>query len=248
MSLNIHEKCKERLVEVIADSLGKIDVKNRMFVERMSCIDLVKADSILPNSGNIKSTLQSSIGELPVFNFIFESLSRELTENFGYDSKTPISKLTDIDGYQDTTEVSRRLVDEFNSLPWRYIFSIELNSDMAKLFQESLGNFDISESMAIRKSDDNFSLIYPPMSGIEKRDESISGNGLGLLSIFTEHSWNASGAFIQIKNDGFVGQYGPAETHTQAIEKLKSFCGLGIALRLFKINAKYRSTVVVNKY
>lgn len=248
MSLNIHEKCKERLVEVIAESLGKIDVKNKMFVERSSCFDLVSADSILPTSGDIKSTLQSSIGELPVFEFIYETLSRELTEKFGYDSDIPLSKLTDIDGYQDTTEVARRLVDEFDSLPWRYIFSIELNNDMAKLFQEILCSFDISQSMAIRKSDDDFSSTYPPMSGVEKRDKSISGNGIGLLSLFTEHSWNASGAFLQIKNDGFVGQYGPAETHTQVIEKLKSFCGLGIALRLVKINAKYRSRPTKAKF
>ncbi|BFT30964.1 hypothetical protein D210916BOD24_21400 [Alteromonas sp. D210916BOD_24] len=248
MSLNIHEKCKERLVEVIADSLEKIDVKNKMFVERMSCVDLVSADSILPTSGRIKSTLQSAIGELPVFEFIYATLSRELTEKFGYDSDIPLSKLTEIDGYQDTADVARRLVNEFDSLPWQYIFSIELNSDIAKLFQESLDNFDISESIAIRKSDDDFSLIYPPKSGIEKRDQSISGSGLGLFSLFTENTWNSKGAFLQIKSEGFVGQYGPDETHTQVIEKLKSFCGLGIALRLFKINAKYRSTPTKAKF
>lgn len=246
MSLNIHERCKERLIEVIAEQLGNIQVKNKMFVERASCIGVLAAESILPNSGDIKETLKDSIGEIPIFEFVYESISRELAENIGYDSALPLVKLTDIEGYHDAVEVATRLVHEFDSLPWRYTFSIEMNSDMAKLVQENIGVFEVSENMAIRKSDEDFSSTYSPMSGIEERDKSISNRGL--LSLFTEHSWNASGAFLQIKNNGFVGQYGPAETHTQVIEKLKSFCGLGIALRLFKINPTYRSTPTKAKF
>lgn len=248
MSLNIHEKCKERLVKVIAEHLANIDVKNKMFLDRASCIGLIDAESILPKSGDIKLKLQSCIGELPLFEFIYETLSRELSENFGYDSDIPILKLSEIEGYEDLQEVSNRLIDEFDSLPWRYIFSIELNSDLSKLFQENIGNFDISDVMVIRKSDIDFSEKYPPMSGINRRDDSISGNGAGALFLSTENSWSTSGAYFQMESDGFVGEYGPAETHTRIEEKLKSFCGLGIALRLFKINAKYRSTPTKAKF
>ncbi|EEX94061.1 hypothetical protein VIOR3934_08376 [Vibrio orientalis CIP 102891 = ATCC 33934] len=248
MSLNIHQRCKERLIEVIAEHLGNVLVKNKIFIERASCIGLLAAESILPHSGDIKETLKDSIGEIPIFDFVYESLSRELAENIVYDSTLPLVKLTDIEGYQDVVEIATRLVHEFDSLPWQYTFSIEMNSDMAKLLHENIGEYEVSENMTIRKSDADFSSTYPPMSGIEERDKSISNRGLGLLSLFTEHSWNDSGAFLQIKNNGFVGQYGSAETHTQVIEKLKSFCGLGIALRLFKINPTYRSTPTKAKF
>ena len=248
MSLNLHTKCKERLIESITEQLSKIQVNNKMFVDRVSCSNILNSESILPNSGTVPSLLSKYIGELPLFEFVFETISRELVENFGYDSETPLCYLAEIDGYNDLQHVATRLVEQFDSLPWKYTFSFELGSDISKIFQEHIDTFEISEDMKIRKSDSNFTEAYPPMSGIEKRDSSLSGSGFGLLSLATVREWNPDAAFLQVSLDGFVGQYGNGEIIVNVEERIKAFCGLGIALRIFKIDSKHRTTPTKAKY
>jgi hypothetical protein len=80
------------------------------------------------------------------------------------------------------------------------------------------------------------------MSGIEARDNSMSRGGLGLFSIFTENKWYDDSVVLQFNISGYVGRYGSTETSRKIEENLRSFCGLGIAIRLFKIDKKYRST------
>ncbi|PSU90436.1 hypothetical protein C0W35_16260 [Photobacterium kishitanii] len=242
MSLELHPRCKERLVESIAGQLLNINVKNKMFIERSSCIGLFDIENILPRDmGN----LSSYIGEHPLVDFIYETLSRELGEKFGYDSDIPLCKLTEIEEYTETNQLATRLVEQFDSLPWQYTFTIELGADLSKIFHESIGEFKLSERILIRKFDDEFSESFPTMSGLEKRDSDLCENNL-LFSL--PRNWNQDAAFLQVNSLGFVGRYGVGEVLKEVEEMLKSFCGLGLALRLFKIDSKYRSTPTKSKF
>jgi len=249
MTLGLHSKCKERLVGSIAEQLLKVEVRNKIFIEYNSCIGLLKSESSLP-SGAIRSKLSEFIGELPLYDFVVGTISRELKRNVGYDSADSLCKLSDIEGYSNLQNVAKDLVEKFDSLPWNYTFTIELGDDISAIFHENINDFKISENMMIRKLDNHFTASYPPMFGIEKRDSAISGNGFGtgLLSYASQQYWNPKGAFLQISSNGFVGQFSNGEIIVSAEERIKSFCGLGIALRLFKIDSKYRSTPTKAKF
>ncbi len=87
MSLGLHEKCLQRLSERIAERLPNIEIKNRMFLEYWSVM-LGGAADTLPQSKQFKDTLEQYIGEMPVQDFVYETVSRELRETQKYDSES----------------------------------------------------------------------------------------------------------------------------------------------------------------
>ena len=48
MAIELHPKCKARLIEVLTDGLPKLRAKNGMFIERPSVMHIVTGDSVLP--------------------------------------------------------------------------------------------------------------------------------------------------------------------------------------------------------
>lgn len=51
-------------------------------------------------------------------------------------------------------------------------------------------------------------------------------------------SWPSDRAIFQVRSEGFIPMYG-GRLVDDATDALKSFCGIGIALRLFKVDHKY---------
>lgn len=238
--MELHQECKKRLIEVLTEQLPKITVNNQMFLDRRSAILLVFAEEIIPKTGPIKKQLESFIGELPVYDFIFERLAKKLSESQEYNKDLPTQKLVEIEGYEDPEALATRLVSEIDSLPWTYTFTIELHKEVASILYPVFKDIGISEAFSIKKIDENFEAKYPLMSGIKSRDQSIGNKGL--LSIFDDNKWKEESICIQIQREGFIGHYGETATFENIKEDFKSFCGLGIALRLFKIDKKYRSS------
>jgi hypothetical protein len=239
MSLELHPKCKERLVEVIAGQLPSVVVKNRMFLDRKSAIDLVDAESVLPQAGGVREALNKYIGELPVFEFVCESLSKELHDFQEYSTEFPELKLTDIGPYADPVATASKLINDFDSLPWKYCLTIKFEEDLSKAVGRLIGNYFISNSFRIITPSDVFRKEFPVESGIKGRDLSLWGR-MSFLSIPIPQEWKEGETYIQVETEGFVGQYGETATVERAIAEVKAFCGLAVALRLFKIGYKYR--------
>ena len=231
MSLHLHEKCKARLVEVIGELLPNILVQNNMFIDRKSAIMLIRAESVLPEFGPIKESLEQYIGETPVFDFLYEFLGKELHENQKFGLETPVSKLVELDTYKDPKSTANRLVDLFDSLPWEYTLSIKFENEFSELFSQNFSKYNLTDSLRIISPDDEFNKAFPLQSGIEARDRSVSG--LGLLSISQKPQWDEKAAYLQIETSVFIGHYGGTTPLDDSISILKQFCGLGIALRLF---------------
>ncbi len=241
MGIKLHNKCKERLVEVIAEQLPNLSVNNRMFLDGRSAMPLLLAEKVIPNQGGIREKLNQYISESPIFDFVYESLSKELYERQEYDPETKELKLIEIEGYENPRLTAKRLVDEFDTLPWKYSFTIKFGNELSTLFADLIGCYQLSDSLRLIRPNEDFEKSYPLRSGIEARDRSLFGE-LGLPSMFSPPQWDRSSSYLQIEADGFVGKYGETYTVERAKSTLKSFCGLGIALRLFKINYKYRPT------
>jgi len=239
MSLDLHENCKQRLVESISTQLSRVKVNNKMFLDRKSSIMLCLAESILPERGPVKELLQQFISESPVFDFIYESLSKELYEGQKYDSESVSMLLTELDGYEDIRSVAERLINDFESLPWPYIMTIKFQNDFGELFASTIKDHSICDFVRLVNPTEAFISKYPLQSGIESRDRSLQ-SGWGLAALYLPEQWDQSSTYLQLDVSGFIGKYGETAPLDEAISLFKAFCGVGIALRLFKINYTYR--------
>jgi hypothetical protein len=238
MSLGLHQKCLERLMQVVVERLPGIKVKNRMFLDRRTAVMLLMAESTLPQSGVLHQNLQQYIGEMPFADFAIELLSQNLLREQKYDSGVEAVSLSEVQGYEDLNGVARYLVNEFESLPWKYSLSIELGNDFGELFAKALGSLEICDSAKVIAPNDEYAKLFPLKSGIEALDRSLGG---GLLNLFSKPEWNANSAYLQIVANGFIGPYTETKPLEEAISLLKAFCGAAIALRLLKVEYSYRS-------
>lgn len=244
MTIELHTECKKRILEIVTEQLPHVIVNNNMFLDRKSSYRLFLAEDSLPKKGALKNQLEKYIGEFPLFEFLSESLSRELYENQKYDSNSPSAKLTEINGYEDSEALTKRLIESFSTLPWEYTLTIKFENDFGELFCKKIKNFSVSDSIQLSCPDEEFKNRFPLVSGNEARDRSLlGGNLLGLgLRIPTPQEWDENAIYFQVKVDGFIGKYGITAPLEEAISIFKSFCGLSIALRIIKVNHTYRPT------
>ena len=240
VSLKLHPECKKRIIKILSEQLLNVRVRNKVSLEPESVYGLSNAaEQALPQ--NIKNQLeQQYIGEIPLFNFIYETLSRELWETQKYDPKIPSIKLTEIKDYQDPNTVAKRLVESFNSLPWEYFLTIKFENDFGELFCNAIKQYPICDSIRLATAGQNLKDNFPLKSGIEARDSLLSGRVLGLGTLPPEpREWEENTTYFQVRVSGFIGKYVETVPVEDAVSTLKSFCGLSIALRLLKVDYRY---------
>lgn len=247
MALDLHKDCIARLIESAAENLEKVQVNNKVFLNFDSILNLVGSDEILPKIGTVRNTLNKFIKEeLPLFYFLYESIGRDIYENGTYDSEAKESFLKELLSYDDLKAKAKQLIEEFNTLPWNYLISYELNANIGKQFRQSIGDHNLSQNTALACPSSTYDQIYPLQSGIKQRDKEFfsdprSDLGLrGLAYLPTDVSkplnkWNQTTAYLQVKTEGFIGQYVKTNPVEEAIATLKSFFGLSLAVRLMKV-------------
>jgi BRCT domain type II-containing protein len=86
MSLKLNQKCLDRLVESVASKLQNVKVKNCITLDIESMIDLIECDKILSQTGEQKKLLTKYISDMPLFDFILETISRNLVESREYNA------------------------------------------------------------------------------------------------------------------------------------------------------------------
>lgn len=245
MALDLHKDCITRLIESVAETLEKVRVNNKVFLNFDSILNLVGSDKILPEKGTVRDKLNKSVKEdLPLFYFLYESIGRDIYENGTYDSDAKESFLKELPSYGDLKAKAKQLIEEFNTLPWNYLISYELNASIGQQLRQFMGDHNLSQHLTLTCPTSNYDQTYPLQSGIEQRDEAFfrdSRPGVGLLgSYLTDVSkplnkWNQTTAYLQVKTEGFIGRYVKTNPVEEAIATLKSFFGLSLAVRLMKI-------------
>lgn len=248
MPLGLHQQCKTRLVEVLLEHFPKVLVNKRMFLDGPSSIFLYLADTVIPQSGEVKEKLEEYIGESPVYDFVYETLAQELYENQTYDADSDKLSLAEFDKYSDLERTATHFVDEIDSLPWPYIFTLEFHRELSDALLPLVNDFNLGDGVRIVQIDDEFNSTYPLVSGIDARDQSIVGGRLLSLALAKDNKWKTDSVCIQFEQPGFVGYYGDTSTSEFVKNKFKAFCGLGIALRLFKVETKYKATAQQGKF
>ncbi|MGA7450061.1 MAG: hypothetical protein WBW73_01875 [Rhodoplanes sp.] len=238
MAIELHPKCKTRLIEVLTKGLPKIRAKNGMFIDRLSVISIVAVDSVLPESGRVREQLDY-VDELPLTQFVVETLDMELWELDKFDGDRPLVNLFDIQGYSDATAVATRLLDSFQTLPWQYQLTFTLPDEIKMLLEPELYEFRLGPNIRLARPGKTFKERFPLDSGNARRNQDIEGSPLLFYDASKPPTWKVDALYLQVQVDGFVGQDGGSQTTVRAERLIRAFGGLGIALGLFVHRHKY---------
>ena len=239
MPLNLHRDCRQQLVEALAEGLPIVTTKNGMFVDRRSVFEgLFAAEKVIPTRGELKSRLVAYVDDFPVIDFISGVLAVALRERDKYLTDAPSLKLIELEGYTNVDDLANLLIELFESLPWYYTLSLRLPDDASQVLSKFVTELPLSGKMRLVRPRENFSNQFPLASPDEKSQKRIHGGG-GLLIAPPDATWDENATYLQIRVEGFVDMYGSTMPASDAKALLKAFCGLGVAVRLFRIERTY---------
>jgi hypothetical protein len=237
VALGLDPNCLKRLKEVTFNGLVGIKVDHEVFLDYQSTFGLVLADSVPPTTGSLRARLEKFIGELPVFSFLFDSICRELHENFRYNLDKKGTLLKDISGYDDLNRVAERLIDDLESLPWSFLISLELPTSIGKPLRSILPSYVLGSNVSLVCPDEEYDKTYSLHSLMDGRND-LLGIGTGLLGLNKPRKWNTETTYLQVATEGFIGYFCKTTPLDDAIAAIKSFLGLALAVRLFQFNEK----------
>ena len=216
----------------LTEQLSHATVNHGMFLTTATSLYVYQSQAALPQTGKIQERLQQFVGEMPLVDFVSGVLARELYEGQEFQMGEGPLPLSAIPAYKNVASLADRLVAEFESLPWQYTVTAALPSSFSEIFCRHIENIALSDTISIRGGDGFLSENYPLSSGIEKRDQAIAGGGM--LGFPTRPAWTPHRAYLQVQVAGFIGKYTQTQPLLAAINILRAFYGLALALRLLK--------------
>lgn len=235
MAINFHEDCKVRLIEAIIEALSKIKIDNNVHLNYKSTLGLEVLDSIPPKTGSIRKQLDEYVGERSLSTFIYETLSREISENNSFDSETKGVALNTVTTYTDLKNVAERLLEQFINLPSEFLVSFRLPSSISKNLKIGIEKqLEFNDSIRLVIPDVTYNDNYELQSGIEGRDTGLFGSYWIFENLERDKrlEWDSDSVYIQFEEQGFVGRYDVTPPIERVIADLKAFMGLSIALNL----------------
>ncbi|MEW6615325.1 MAG: hypothetical protein AB1401_07665 [Thermodesulfobacteriota bacterium] len=243
MALGLHQECISRLIDSVAVKLTNVQVIKDIVLDTDSMMDIYDVDEILPTTGEVRDKLNQYVSELPLFDFIYETISRDIGESGTYNPDSEGILLNTLPGYEDLHAVASRLINDFESLPWSYLISLELPNNIRQQLREAVGYHEFDRNFRIVSSDETFDRTYPLRSGNKKRDEQLLGHihlhpELATHLGYLPNQWNKQGSCLQINTEGFIGHSMKSAPVHEAIANIKKFIGLSLAVRLMKINER----------
>ena len=236
MGLDLHPECLSRLNQFVAEHLPGVRIDHGMFLNYPSMLPLFPVQKILPRSRTLTESLQRYVGENALYTFLSESIARDIYEANQYSEEKEGPPLVSFPNYSNPAEAAKRLIDDFNTLPWTFIVSLEIPNPLGNTFRNTSGNFSLSDSFRLVCPDDKYTQSLPLKSGIEQRNKLLFGGTTLLTRGFErEARWSQETAYLQTVVRGFIGLFADTAPLEQAIAELKGFFGLGIAVRLLKV-------------
>jgi len=244
MAVNLHQQCKDRLKQQLAGALVFAKVKNCSFIDRYSLARVLLIEGALPSNGEQKDLLENYVSESPLFDFVYGYLAKEVNENQDYNPEIPEQALSQLDEYSDLDALSDRLVDIFDSLPWRYCLTFKLNPEITGYLEDEVTQ--VSDDIKILRAGNELIENFPLQSGIPRRDQSV--HGMSLLGHTGSAVWSEEKLYVQIMADGFFGKWTSTSPELKAIDTFKSILGLLIAMKAFKVEHSYSASIVKSRF
>jgi hypothetical protein len=237
MPIKLHPSCRDQIIRFLAEALPAVQIQHNMFLDRLSLAALSGIDKKL--DAKVLAEAQGYVDEHPLYEFVTDWLSRELEEQDSYvGGDDASSALTTNNAFSDLPAVSTRIVEEFCSLPRQYTFTMEIPPNAVEAIVPLVASLPLSDTTRLARPDDDFRSTYPLATGSESKDRRLLG--LGLLSIAADRSWNHDTCVFQMQRKGYTSRYAQSNTSEEAIASIKTFFGLGLALRVFTPTWRYQ--------
>jgi hypothetical protein len=251
VTVDLHPSARARITELISQAIPLLDVEHGKFVKRASegVVFLFLADQALPQRGPLHDTLLAYVDDYPLAEFILDTLGAEL-RYAEYETEPAQKKLVAIAGYENADQVATRLVDEFAALPNHYRITFPLPNELWSCLpdRENQWTLETTSSRLVRTSKELSDLLPLTASSADAQAELSGGSLLSSLLGTGPLSWEDGAVHLQIDVEGFIGPYGGSAPDLECRRFIRSFCGLGIALQLFKTNSNYSSYQPRHRY
>lgn len=237
--MQLHPSAKSAIKAHLELGLPHVVVKNGMFIDHLSAfVCFYKANEAVPKTGKVHGALIEQVGEYPLIEFCTDTISAELRA-CEYITGDVSCRLVEMEGYADVSALADRLLTAFESLPWSYSLALRLEPSVLPPLPNDATMLPVTEEANLVQS----SLLLHEQFPLDTPDEAtkrrIFGGG-GLLSPFpAEPKWEEGSVYFQVSTEGFIGPYGGGAPIDGVNRHLKSFFGLGLALRLFSYTYKY---------
>lgn len=222
--MDLHPKCRSRLKEAIEETLTHLEIEHGSFL-RFSHFDKL-ATKILPT--NLQMEAQNWISETPLQDFVFGFLGEELRRRYVYDFSSASKRLRDLPEFGDLNELADKLIDEFESLPWLYLFvfktPLTVNGVTSAILDD---DWEIRPGLRLRTGS-SLSAAALPLE-IEK------GGEWGLASLLSRPpwhgpvEWSSNVYYLCGEYSGFFADSLKTEIVRDFEFVLRSFCGVALA-------------------
>ena len=241
MPLGLDNKCLHRLKEQLPKAIKMMHVTHDKYLSDESSFELLfTIDNILPQQGKIHDALEKYIGPYPLITFCSDRISVNLDERFEYRRDNDERPLTTYDGFNDPKVASNSLIDEFESLPYKYRIILELPEDISLAFRILTDAYKISDGIELHSSGVTLSANFPRKTGNGARDRRINRKFEGLLTgLFKgNEDWKAENSYLILEVEGYINRYGTTQPANIARNIVKSFFGLFLAFGLVETKFK----------
>lgn len=233
MPIKLNNKYREPLIKAIADGIPKVNVQNGNFADSDTMVGaFFPADDALPQSGPLREELETYLGERPMFNFLTSMVDLELTHKHKWVTESPELALSELDGFKDPEAKARDLVNELESLPWKYTLSIELPPMISLFKADFMRGFSISEGINVSEKKELLDKNFPIKNEQPFSDFNEIANAFLQEPKRKSVGWKNNISYMQIEVEGFVDPYGTTPAARQTISNLRSILGLGLAKQI----------------
>lgn len=236
----MHPDLKIRLLTELKKGVASLRVKHSQFVDSfISFMALHGAEQVLPQTGKVRASLESWIGDTPLFTFVTSRVDEQLSEKAIYESDEALVRLADIEGFEDSDAISEGLVEEFESLPWHYTLSTRF-PDALPTIPKDRTTTNLGPNARLAVCDLFFRGNFPLEHPDDKKRKRILNPGMGLLLLGEEFNWQDDAAYFQFDAVGYIGPYGQGTQFDEANRALRRFVGLALGLKLFTHSPQYK--------
>ncbi|KQO66603.1 MULTISPECIES: HEPN domain-containing protein [Methylobacterium] len=236
MPLNLHANCTARLEEVLTAGMRKLRVIYGTILAWQTLDALIPLNDVVPKQDRLPVPLTAMIDERPVSDFAADRIGR-LLSNLGtfQDMAIPLpEQLVSLAPFADPAPIAQRIVGEFASLPWDYVFSLRLPRSIGTVLatlMDATGPMDIGGGISLVRTSDALQAQFP-----------LPYASSLLMTLGAKGAWETDAVYLQVPGSGYADRYGTTGTVLRAVETLQTFLGLGIALHLFRYSPSSNST------
>lgn len=232
MPLEIHPRLKERLGEILNETLPRVHLVHNSFLDWESFPDLSALDAAPPERDELRKKLISFIGDRPLRSFMTGLLSDELkSRKFeGEENKRPLAALPE---FADIGALTSRLIAAIEALPRTYSVMVAIPHNAVQVIGPAVPN-------GLELTPDVRLFTVPENGGLFALAPKQEGLLLPFLGDAIPNGVTAGNLYLAIKCRGYIPIFGSSTPLEFASFLSRAFFGLCMAKILLERGRPFR--------